>query len=67
MPTRRVVLTDQQSELVDELVREGRYQGEIDSTIVYQIQHDVDIVIDFVHSSRNLAAMVAILGKENKS
>lgn len=27
MPTRNVVLTDQQSELVDELVREGRYQN----------------------------------------
>lgn len=27
MPTRNVILTDQQSELVDELVREGRYQN----------------------------------------
>ena len=27
MPTRNVVLTDQQSQLVDELVREGRYQN----------------------------------------
>jgi antitoxin ParD1/3/4 len=27
MPTRNVVLTEQQSQLVDELVREGRYQN----------------------------------------
>lgn len=27
MPTRNVVLTDQQSRLIDELVREGRYQN----------------------------------------
>ena len=27
MPTRNVVLTDQQSQLVDEFVREGRYQN----------------------------------------
>lgn len=27
MPTRNVVLTDQQSQLVDEFIREGRYQN----------------------------------------
>ena len=27
MPTRNVVLTDQQSQLVDDFVREGRYQN----------------------------------------